>query len=701
MRTYSKRSLVGPSVVLGLLLAPLAARMQDGAVVAEPAQDAFAPTRDMERTTRTVLSRLDSMHVRDFELDDSLSSEVLDQYIDYLDPRREVFLASDVAEFQSLRTKLDDAFKAGILEPGFAMFQRYHERRLDRTRLLARLVEQSLDELSFEEPDALELDREDAAWAATRADWDALWMRRFKNDVLTLRLADRSPEEIEKILARRYTNELARIERMNAGDVHGLFVNALTATLDPHTQYFPPRAAEDFDMQMSLSFEGIGARLNSEDGYVKITEIIPGGPAESSRALGPGDRILSVAQGPDADDADEPVDIIGWMATEAVDLIRGPKGSTVRLEILPAEASEGGATRTVAIERATIQLEDQAATKLVVEIEGDEGERPLKIGVIELPAFYMDFQAYSARDRDYRSSTRDVAKLLTELQQEGVDGVVLDLRNNSGGSLIEATEISSLFLGRKPVVQVHDKRGETQVLGGERETFYKGPMAVLVNRLSASASEILAGAIQDHGRGLILGTRTFGKGSVQTLLPMKVGELKLTQAQFYRVTGRGTQRHGIEPDVVFPPIFDPKEFGEDALENALPWDTIKPTAYDENPIPVSAKREIARRHTERSTVDPEFIALRRRLARIARDDGNETLSLVESERIAKREKSEKELLEIENARRKALGLDAIESFDDLGDEDVVENEADAYQSEAAQVLADWIEVMGARIADRR
>ena len=474
-------------------------------------------------------------------------------------------------------------------------------------------------------------------------------------------------------------------------------MNAVTRTFDPHTQYFSPRNSENFNINMSLSLQGIGAVLQTEDEHTKVVRLVPGGPASKEGNLEPEDKIIGVAQGDE-----EMVDVIGWRLDEVVDLIRGPKSSTVRLEILSGAAATAE-PKTIAIVRDEVKLEEQSAQKEVIEIQ--DGKDTRRIGVIDIPTFYIDFEGRMNNLPDYRSTTRDVRRLVNELLDEKIDGLIIDLRSNGGGSLEEAINLTGLFIPTGPVVQVRGARGDVDVLRDrDPEVLYAGPMTVLVNRLSASASEIFAGAIQDYGRGLVIGGQTFGKGTVQSLRPLTEGQLKITQAKFYRVSGDSTQNQGVIPDIMFPSLFDKDKIGESALEKALPWDTIKPARKTKsNPVRSKLSR-LKELHEERINDNPDFIFVREQKALVSEMRDKTQVSLNEEERKAEREENDRRRLALENKRRKAKGMPELASLDDpeedekaegdeekdKSDEEKDDEEPDAMLIETGNILLDYM-----------
>ena len=666
-------------------LAPAAAQETGtSSVVEENGQ--LAPTESQLRTLDQLLATLHHAHYDPVAIDDDFSSQLLDTYLRALDPSRWYFTQRDVDLLELLRTRFDDAIESRDLDPAYSVFRLFQRRRVDRAEFLVAQLS-SLEELTFDGDDYLELDRENLPWAADESALDELWSKRFKNDVLNLRLADQDIEKIRETLTRRYEDNLKRAQRVKSSDVFRVFTNSVMEVFDPHTEYFPPLEAENFDIRMSLSFQGIGALLGSESDYVRIERILPGGPAERDGTLKATDRIVSVGQG----DGNELTSVVGWRVDEVVELVRGEKGTKVCLEILPGNETDTSKTHLLVLERDEVKLEEEAAKGHVVEIQ--RGDHRWKIGFIELPSFYVDFDAVRRGDRNFKSSARDVAQIVQDLESSNVDGIVLDLRGNSGGSLTEAYELAGLFLGREPVVQVRDSEGEVEVLASDRRPIWEGGLAVLVDRLSASASEIFAAAVQDSGRGVVVGSQTFGKGTVQTLMNMREGQLKLTLAKFYRPSGGSTQHRGVVPDVEFPSLYDLDEVGESALDGALPWDEIRdvPRQFDSTIAGLDPDLEGA--HAERIRRDPAFRYLQERIAFSDVQRADTRLSLNEDKRRAERERDEQLLLEIENRRLVAEGKEPIESFEELEDE-IHDPEAayreNAFVRESAEILVDFL-----------
>lgn len=649
------------------------------------------PDREQVIASLNVVELLKRHHYSKPPLDDERSKKIYENYLKLLDPSRSYFTAADIREFDAWATRFDDFLKSGELQPGYIMYKRQLTRLSERLNFALEQIEQ-IDKLDFTVDESLEVNREEAPWPSDRAALDDLWRKRIKDEVLRLKIAGKEMPAIKELLTRRYRNQLSRLERTRSEDVFQAYINAFAQTYDPHTNYLSPDNAENFDINMSLSLEGIGAVLQSDNEYVKIVRLVPAGPAEKSKQLAPADRIIGVGQ-----DDEEMVDVIGWRLDEVVKLIRGPKGSKVRLEVIPASNAPNDLTsREVVITREAVKLEEQAAKKSIVELE-NEGQK-FKLGVIEIPTFYLDFKAYRSGDPNYKSTTRDVKRLLKELEQERIDGLVIDLRNNGGGSLQEATELTGLFIDQGPTVLVRNSDGRVDVLADDTPgAYYKGPMVVLVNRLSASASEIFAGAMQDYHRALIVGSQTFGKGTVQTIQELNHGELKLTLAKFYRVSGKSTQHQGVLPDIDYPSLLDAEEIGESALPEAMPWDSIKPALLRaSNPFQPFLD-ELRARHEERTRNDPEFVYNRERLA-LSRELMKETrLSLNEAKRRAQHAEFDARQLALENTRRKALGEPLLSKLEEQEEEnpgsgqpDRIPPEKDAYLTESGRILLDYL-----------
>ncbi|QOR39455.1 carboxy terminal-processing peptidase [Billgrantia diversa] len=659
------------------------------------------PGDDQRQAAVEVAESLRYGHYADTALDDAWSRLAFERYLDILDGQRSFLLASDVEEFRHLEERIDDMLFEGELAPAYQLYQRYHDRAENRFEWLLDALDEGL-EFTYETDERLDLDRREEPWPSSEAELDELWSKRLKNDALTLDISGQDEEQVESNLRQRYEGQLSRLRQTNAEDVFGLFMAAVTSSMDPHTEYLSPRQGESFDIQMRLSLEGIGAMLQSDGEYVKVTSLVPGGPADRAGVLEPADRIVGVGQG----DEKETVNVVGMRLDEVVALIRGAKGTVVRLDVVPAEAVDMTRSHEVKITRDTVNLEDQAAKGEIIEVERDEGVQ--RIGVITVPTFYVDFDAWQAGEEEFRSTTRDVAREVERLKAEGIDGIMLDLRNNGGGALQEANSLLGLFIDRGPTVQVRDARGRISLYGDtETGTIYDGPLAVLVNRLSASASEIFAGAIQDYGRGLVLGSSTFGKGTVQTLNELSYGQIKLTRAKFYRISGESTQNRGVEPDILFPDMVDPERIGESSLDNALEWDTVQAVQYRHYGEPWEYLETLRSRHRERADSHPNFVYLKERveLARRMREE-HTSVSLDRELRQQEVESRDAQQLELENRRRKALGLEPLEELADArSEQDEEQTESDepvelVQVTEAAAILADYAELTERRLAGR-
>lgn len=649
-RGWAARRIAPLIAPLALLVVPLCAH-----AVIEP----IGYESGQSRTVVELLQTLEKRHYSRHAYDEAFATEHLDNYVSSLDPGKMYFTREDIAEFRSYREQMREELTAGKLDVPYAIFNRFLERLDQRLGDVLETLPERCAAMDFTVDEDYVIDSELRDWARDQAELDERWRKHIKFQALSLRLADQSDEEIVETLSKRYTRQLKRTGQYNAQDVFQVFANALAELYDPHTNYLSPQRSENFNINMSLSLEGIGAVLQLEDDYTKVARLVAAGPADKQGELQPADRIVAVGQGEEG-----PMeDVIGWRLDEVVKLIRGPKGSTVRLSVIPANATEE-MRKTIRIVRNEVKLEEQSAKKDILEIPGGDGET-VRLGVIEIPAFYIDFEAMRRGDEDYKSTTRDVRRLLDELEEEKVAGIVIDLRNNGGGSLQEANELTGLFIEYGPTVQIrHASRRVWRDGKRLRGEYYDGPLIVLINRLSASASEIFAGAMQDYQRALIVGDRSFGKGTVQTMLPLTEGQVKVTESKFYRISGDSTQHRGVVPDIVFPSLFDPEEIGESSLDHALGWDQINPVRHrtygDFEPlIP-----RLATLFEERSGQDPDFRHLLEQLELARENDGLERISLNEATRRAEREARRERALAIENRRREALGLELLDSLDE-------------------------------------
>ncbi len=654
-----------------------------------------APTIDQARANILIARQLQFTHFRDLGISDELSGDVFDAYLEYLDGQRIYLTQQDLNKINRIKSQLGAALKTGQLQPGFDIYNLVQQRVIERLQFALDLINDGVSELDFSVDESILLDRAEAEWEADTKALDALWVKRIKNAVLAQRLNGTDDETIEENLRRRYEGQLKRAYQARSEDAFQAYMNAFTGMWDPHTSYFSPRTSENFNINMSLSLEGIGAVLQSDNEYTKVVRLVPGGPASKQGQLQPADRIVSVAQ-----DDKKPVNVIGWRLDEVVDLIRGPRNSVVSLEVIPANASDETITKTIAIKRDEVKLEEQSASKDVIELE--RGGEDYTVGVITIPTFYADFQAMQAGDPNYKSTTRDVRNLITELEQEdGVDGLVIDLRNNGGGALHEANDLVGLFIDKGPTVQIRNANNDVQVLNDEDPSVsYDGPLVVLTNRMSASASEIFAGAIQDYGRGLVVGSQTFGKGTVQAVRPLNHGQLKITQSKFYRVSGGSTQHKGVIPDIEIPSRIDNDRIGEDALDHALPWDQIEAVPHNRYFDFSGIIDELRDRHEARFSDSPEFSLLQQEINFLKEQRNLDSVSLNFDTRKNQHDQIERTRLNIANARRELRGEEPFATLEDLEDWqdqqaaelDNTNDELDFVIREGGHIMADMLEL---------
>jgi carboxyl-terminal processing protease len=632
---------------------------------------------------------LDRYHYKQFELNDSLSSIIFDSYIESIDYGKNYLLESDIKSFEQYRYALDDHLKVGDVLPFYDMFNVFFFRMRDQIIYTDTLLSKEFDYTIDEE---YLINRKDAPWATSRTELNDIWRRRVKNDALNLNLNKKEWEEVQKNLKRRYENYSRILTQYNSEDVFQLAMNSYTASVDPHTNYLSPITSDNFNIDMSLSLEGIGARLQWDDGYTKVVEIIPGGPAFKSKKLHADDRIIAVAQGESGDF----VDVVGWRITDVVQLIRGPKDSVVRLLILKYDEGLDAEAVELILVRDKVKIEDQSANSSTVNIM--QNDKSFKIGVITIPKFYIDFEAQRKGEKDYKSTSRDVKNLLNELIKENVDGIIIDLRNDGGGSLEEAIKVSGLFIEKGPVVQVRDMEGTITVNSDlDPEIVYDGPLAVLVNRFSASASEIFSGAIQDYGRGIIIGENTYGKGTVQNMIDLnrltsgkdfKLGQVKTTIAKYYRIDGSSTQRMGVIPDIVFPSYVDAKDFGESSEPSALKWDKIKSADYELFSGLSSIIPELKKLSEQRRETDPEFDYIREDIEEYKKSINNNFISLNKDVRRKEKEEREEKRFQRENERRKLKGLKLLDKGETPPEDEKIN--IDPLINESAHIVADFI-----------
>ncbi len=601
---------------------------------AGPDTTQLRPKAIFGKEARVVSYLLDNHHFRKIKFNDSLSSVVLNKYFLELDNSKIYFLESDIRAFDGYLKQLDDLTRSENVTPAFVIYGVFQQRYKSRLQYVLNTL--ASEEFDYTVDEFYETERDNAPWAKSAEELDQLWKKVVKSQALGLKLTGKTQADITDILKKRYERLMKSFDQINSEDVFSIYMNCITEAYDPHTSYLGPKASDLFKQSMSLSLEGIGARLQAENEYTKVFEIIPGGPADKSKQLHANDLITGVAQGKDG----EMVDVVGWRLDDVVKLIKGPKGTDVRLQVLPAQTGVAGPPIVIPFIRDKVKLEDQAAKKQIINYSVNG--KAVKLGVISLPSFYMDFAAYQKGDPDYRSTTRDVKKIIQELKAEGVNGIVMDLRNNGGGSLPEAIDLTGLFIKDGPVVQVRDPANRVEVgMDEDKAVAYDGPLVVLTNRFSASASEIFAGAIQDYHRGVIVGESTFGKGTVQSVLGLerwitdqeKVGQLNLTSQKFYRVTGSSTQLKGVTPDILLPSALGTEQFRERSLPSALPWDVIKKADFQKAPnVTEKLVVALARDYQERLKFDP---ALKRYVSEVdeaRKNFGVTRISLNEAQR---------------------------------------------------------------------
>ena len=638
-----------------------------------------------------VVQLLSRSHYRKLPLDQESMEKVFDRYLERLDPNRSFFLQSDIKEFEPYRNKLGDSLRSGDLNPAFAIFNRYRERAEERSRYMLKQLKAGIKNLDLNSNEELAIERKDKPWLTSKSAQQQLWHQQLKDSVLSLKLNNKTNDEIVSQLQRRNTNLLRRLHQSKSEDAFQTYINAFAGIYDPHTQYFSPQTAENFDINMSLSLEGIGAVLSSEDEYTRVVSVVPGGPAEKAGQLKPGDKIVSVGQGKKG----TLEDVVGMRLDDVVKLIRGTKHTLVRLEIIPGSGNDNS-TRIYEIVRDQVKLEEQDATSKIIEVPMND--KVGRIGVIELPTFYIDFKAAQSGVPDYKSTTRDVRRLVQQLKQDNIDGLIIDLRGNGGGSLQEANELTGLFIDQGPTVVVRNNRGRSEKQEDpDLEQLYDGPMIVMIDRLSASASEIFAGAMQDYGRALVVGSQSYGKGTVQSIQPLNHGQLKLTLAKFYRVSGQSTQNRGVIPDIVFPSLYDGRDIGEDTLPDALPWDTISPVSYRPYTNLSPYLPELQKKHQARTLKNADFVYLNE-MKQYFDDYENQTkVSLNQEKRKLEMQTMRSKRLAIENRLRKAKGQKLLNNLDEL--EEINNNEQekkkkdrepDAFLQEAGVILADMV-----------
>ena len=640
----------------------------------------LSPERQHAIQCIRIVSALERYHYLGKKLDDTLSEQIFDRYIKYLDPSRNLFTRDDLDMLEKYRLRFDTDLKRGNLKTAYEIYNLYHDRAAQRLGFVLDRLKNRKSPLPLTSSDFLEVDNARRTWQAGLDDLQRLWEKELIHHKITLELDENGRTDVTETLEKIYTTRQTRLSQTTTDDVFQLFMNCVTESFDPHTQYFPPRVSEDFDIHMRLSLEGIGAVLQTEYEYTKVVSLVPKGPADKSSLLMPGDRIIGVGQGKTG----EIKDIIGLRIDEVVKLIRGPKNTYVRLKIIPVKKSDS--TTVVQLLRDTVKLEEQSAKKQVKTVVS--GSKSYNIGIIEIPNFYIDFEAYHRGDTNYKSTTSDVKQLLFELADENIDGLIVDLRDNGGGSLKEASDLTGLFLTSGPTVQIRTKQQMTRLYDEDPEILYTGPLLVLINRMSASASEIFAGAIKDYQRGIIVGTRSFGKGTVQELKPLGDGKLKLTSAKFYRVSGKSTQHRGVIPQILFPGIYKPDETGESSLDGALPWDTISGVPFQSYPPLTPLYEMLIRQFEARRRQDPGMIYLEKRLALASQREGRHRMPLDIDTRQKERRQMEQVEIDIENEYLSILGEPPVQTLEETAP--VLNRYKEILLEQAQQIMADMI-----------
>ncbi len=693
-------------VVLGAALACQAAPSNQPLKKVAGSND-LQPDAQQSVVCKYVATIISDHNYKKVPLNDSISQVIYDRYIKSLDENHNYLLASDIKDFDKFKTVLDDDLKTGNLSDVFYMFNVYQKRYNDHIKYSIAQLDKKFD---FTGNETFTFDRDSLPYAANEAEMDKIWTERVKYDLLNLKLASADMAKNKETLKKRYQSLLTQSNKLNNQDVFQIFMDAFTNAIDPHTNYFNPSNAANFNIEMSRSLEGIGATLQSKDEYVTIQSVVPGGPADKSKQIAAEDRIVGVAQG----NTGEFQNIIGWRIENAIALIRGKKGTIVRLEILPKGSSASSKPKTVEMVREKIILKDQSAKEEIRSYNSNG--KTVKIGVISIPAFYIDYNDYKSGNPNYKSTTRDVKLILDTLKRENVDGVVIDLRENGGGSLMEAIDLGGLFVKTGPIVQVRDSNNQTEVDNDEDPTIsYSGPMAVLVDRFSASASEIFAGAMQDYGRALILGTQTYGKGTVQNAIDLdkvikpsvgemlskmtnktdkpvstgsqsRFGQLNLTIAKFYRISGNSTQHKGVTPDIKFPSVIPLDKYGEDTEPSALPFDVIAKSDYTKVGDFTTVIPQLNKLHEQRMNTSNSYKYLMDDIADFTKRDAEKSITLNEQQMKKQRDSDEAKNFERDNLKRVALGLKPLKK----GETRPKNEDLDFLKLEAGQILTDYI-----------
>ena len=640
---------------------------------------------DIDRMVTTILSRY---HYKKFILDDSLSSVIFDNYINSLDYNKSYFLKSDIDDFEKYRYSIDENLQSGNLDPAYKIFNTYKNRMNERMKFVLSILDKEFD---FTVDETFKIDREKEPWPNSLDELNEIWRKKLKNEALNLKLSGKEWDKTKETLIQRYKNYHKAILQFKSEDVLQLYLNSFADAIDPHSNYLAPRTSENFNIRMKLSLEGIGATLQTDNDYTKVVNIVPGGPAFKADNIHADDYIIAVGQGDE-----ELVDVIGWRIDDVVDLIRGDKGTKVRLSVLRASKGIDSKPDTISIIRDKVKLEEQAAQKKIITINEDNVD--YKLGVIEIPSFYVDFEAKRNGDPDFRSTTRDVKKIINDLKKENVDGIIIDLRNNGGGALDEAVELTGLFIKDGPVVQVRQSNGNISVeKDPDPSIIYDGPLAVVINRYSASASEIFSAAIQDYERGIVLGEQSYGKGTVQNLISLdrfipsagdQSGELKITIAKYYRVTGSSTQNLGVIPDVQFPTAVDPSEYGESSIPSALKWDQIQTSQFKKYSDLTNILPILIDKHRKRILKEPEFNYILEDIEEYKENKDKVEFSL--NEEVRKKERDERELKRKlrDEERQKESKIEIIDKKEVTKKSLKVE---DPYLEESGHILVDLLQ----------
>ena len=644
------------------------------------------PTKEMKIINLEIVKILEKHHKK-LAINDSLSPKIFTNYIETLDPFKNIFLNSEIKELKNAETFFDDAIKLGYLTFAFSIFNEYQRRYVDRLIFSIKRLENNWNDFDFKKNETIETNREKLKWPITNKERNNRWRKKLKLDILSLKFSKKKDAEIKKTLIKRYRSRLGHFLQTRDIDVFQSYINSFTHLYDAHTDYFSPRVSEDFDIHMKLSFEGIGATLSPDNDYTKVVSLIPGGPAEKAGELRSEDYIIGVGQ----DAKGEIIDVVGWRLDKVVGLIRGKKGSTVRLKIISNNSIEKK-NKIIKIVRDKITLKDQEAGKKIVTIE--KNSKKYKIGIIDIPVFYLDFAAFVTSKPDYKSVSKDVKVIVEEITKEGVDGIIIDIRHNGGGALHETPVIAGLFIKTGPVVQVYERENNkyTSFRDNDPNVFFDGPLIVLVDRNSASASEIFAGAIQDYKRGIIIGSNTFGKGSVQAMVPLSKGQIKYTNSKYYRISGESTQHKGVIPDIIFPSLYNEKKIGESSYKTSLPWDKISKMVYSPyGKVNDKIIQTLTKKHKKRIQNDIDFITMQKSIDLISEISKKTQIPLNEKTRKKELDKIEKKQIDIINKQRIANNKPTVKNIEGLEKE--TSKNTDAFLKESEMIMCDYIELL--------